>query len=105
MKNSHFHRDTIAGFYSLIVKIIYYLPFNISDIDKAYNHSKNLLDSLPKHSVYAERTPEYHGDYNWITLRNRLHKIAKLKKMKKLSYLSHYTWTNPQEDHQIMLIV
>ena len=53
MKNSNFHRDNIVGFYSPIVKIIYYLPFDVSDIDKAYNNYKKLLDSLPKHSIYA----------------------------------------------------
>ena len=33
--NNKFHRDTIVGFYSPIVKLIYYLPFDVSDIDKA----------------------------------------------------------------------
>ena len=36
-----------------------------------------MLDSLPKHCAYAERTLEYNGGYDWVTLRNRLHKIEK----------------------------
>ena len=48
-KNNNFHIDTIKGFYSPIVKFIYYLPFDVSYIDKAYNEYKKLLDSLPKH--------------------------------------------------------
>ena len=39
-----------------------------------------MLDSLPKHSEYAQRTPEYYGGYDWITLRNKLHKMAKKEK-------------------------
>ena len=39
-----------------------------------------MLDSLPKHSEYAQRTPEYFGNYDWITLRNKLHEIAKKEK-------------------------
>ena len=40
LKNNNFHVDTIKGFYSPIVKFIYYLPFDVSDIDKAYNEYK-----------------------------------------------------------------
>ena len=54
-----------------------YLPFDVSDIDKAYNNYKEMLDSLPKHSEYAQRTPEYYGGYDWIKLRNKLHAISK----------------------------
>ena len=72
LKNNNFHVDTIKGFYSPIVKFIYYLPFDVSDIDKAYNEYKKLLDSLPKHVQYAERTSEYYGGYDWIKLRNKL---------------------------------
>ena len=50
LTNNKFHRDTIVGFCSPIVKLIYYLPLAVSDIDKAYNNYKEMLDSLPKHS-------------------------------------------------------
>ena len=39
-----------------------------------------MLESLPKHSEYAQRTPEYYGGYDWITLRSKLHEIAKKEK-------------------------
>ena len=39
-----------------------------------------MLDILPKHSEYAQRTPEYYGGYDWIKLRNKLHNIAKKEK-------------------------
>ena len=77
LTNNKFHRYTIVGFYSPIVKLIYYLPFYVSNIDKDYNNYKEMLDSLPKHSEYPERTPEYYGGYDWIKLRNKLHEIAK----------------------------
>ena len=80
LTNNNFHRDTIVGFYSPIVKLIYYLPFDVSDIDKAYNNYKQMLDKLSKRSEYPQRTPEYYGGYNWITLRNKLHDISKKEK-------------------------
>ena len=60
-----------------------FIPFDISGIDKSYNNYKNLLDSLPKHSVYIcwrSRTSEYYGVYDWVTKRNKLHEIAKTEK-------------------------
>ena len=80
LTTNNFHRDTIVGFYSPIVKLIYYLPFDVSEIDKAYNNYKEMLDSLPKHSEYPQRTPEYYGNYDWIKLRNKLHDISKTEK-------------------------
>ena len=80
LTNNNFHRDTIVGFYSPIVKLIYYLPFDVSDIDKAYNNYKQMLDKLSKRSEYVQRTPEYYGGYDWIKLRNKLHDIAKKEK-------------------------
>ena len=80
LTNNKFHRDTIVGFYSPIVKLIYYLPFDVSDIDKAYNNYKEMLDSLPKHSEYAQCTPEYYGGYDWITLRDKMNNVAKTEK-------------------------
>ena len=77
---SLFHRDTIVGFYSPIVKLTYYLPFDVSDIEKASNNYKEMLDSLSKHSEYAQRTPEYYGGYDWIKLWKKLHDIAKNEK-------------------------
>ena len=103
--NNNFHRDTIAGFYSPILKLIHYLLFDVLDIDQAYNKYKEMLDSLPKHSEYGQRTPEYYGDYNWITLRNKLHDISKKEKMKKQNYLLHSIWINLPEDLLIILIV
>ena len=37
-----------------------------------------MVDSLPKYSVYAERTADYYGGYDSVT--NKLHEIAKLRK-------------------------
>ena len=51
LKNSNFHKDTIGFFYCPIVKIIYNLPFDESDVAKAYNNYKKLLDSLPEHNI------------------------------------------------------
>ena len=67
----------IKGYYSPIVKIIYFLPFDVSDIDKAYNKYKQLLDSLPKHAEYAEHTPEYYKGYDYVRMRSKMHEITK----------------------------
>ena len=45
-----------------------------------------MLDSLLKHSEYAQRTPEYYGCYDWIKLRDKLHTISKKNKMMKQNY-------------------
>ena len=80
LKNNNFHRDTIVGFHRPFVKRMYYLPFDVSDIDKAYNNYKEMLDSLPKHSEYAQRTPEYYGGYDWVKLRDKMNNVAKTQK-------------------------
>ena len=32
---------------------------------------------MAKHAVYAERNDEYYKNYNYVTLKNRLHEIMK----------------------------
>ena len=51
----------MPGSIHLSLKLIYFLPFDVSDIDNAYNNYKKVLESLPKHSEYAQGTPEYYG--------------------------------------------
>ena len=80
IKKPEHHIDTQKGYYSPIVKFIYFLPFDVSIIDNVYIKYKNLLDSLPKDAVYQERTPEYYKNYTWITLREKMHQIMKNEK-------------------------
>ena len=47
LKNNNFHIDTIKGFYSPIVKFIYYLPFDVSGYDWIKLRNK-LHDSAKK---------------------------------------------------------
>ena len=65
-----------------------------------------MLDSLPKHSAYAQCTPEYYGGYDQITLRNN-HTILQKKErnMKKQNHFLHCKWINHHKDLPIRQIV
>ena len=62
--------------YGPIVKFIYHLPFDIATLDSASRKYKTFLDSLAKHTVYADHKDYYRG-FNYVTLRNKLHERAK----------------------------
>ena len=73
IKKPEHHIDTQKGYYNPIVKFIYFLPYDVAIVDGVYREYKNLLDSLPKDAIYAERTPEYYKGYNWVTSHKKMH--------------------------------